>query len=863
MCRLLLGDGKARCAVDRSKLKRIIPTVVLVLCVAGAFFGFIRDNSQRIAEQNKEYIDELTTQRGVSIDSLIAENESFIESIAYLYSASLDTPEADVDIIKNFEDNTVFDFVRFIDAEGDNYTSEGLRANMADRAYFQQGMRGESGTTFVKVGRVTGQRLVGFYAPVRYEDEIIGVMAGFYGEEYIQRMLEYELFGYEGEGWLCLSDGTVMGSSRPNAPSNYLEFLGESGRCAPEELARVQKAFADGTDVIFTCRVGGQQTSVNAVALSSADWMLVRSFPPAATREILSNANRDGQQLVLTLVGLFAAYVLFLTVDFLLERRRTAEVNRNANDITRGVSTLFDLFLRMDLDALTYEYISGRPSYEGLEPTGTWDEIASLVASTVPEDDARAEIAEAFDVNTMRRALTHIDRISMRVHSPNALGEWHTFNFVVIARNEDGSPHQMLVTTQDVTDLHQHEVEEQMRLEDALDTAERASRAKTEFLFNMSHDIRTPMNAIIGYTELAQREDTSAAQVHDYIRKIDSSSQHLLALINDILEMSRIESGKMRLEPEACDLAQVVDEVRALFTTQMRAKNIDFVVDTSSSVTDRWVLCDQNRLNRILLNLLSNAYKFTPEGGSVYLSLIQEGCAEGLASFALHVRDTGIGMSPSFAEKLFTPFERERTSTVSGIQGTGLGLSITKSIVDLMGGSIEVHTQKGEGTEFVVRLSFPVAEAPGEQTAPVEAPVVQADFGGKRLLLVEDNEVNREIATLILESFGFALECAENGRQAVEMVSSSWPGHYDAILMDIQMPVMDGYAATRAIRALDNPELAQVPIVAMTANAFAEDVRAAHDAGMNGHIAKPLEVDKMLTTLGEVLADADNTRVSN
>ena len=267
------------------------------------------------------------------------------------------------------------------------------------------------------------------------------------------------------------------------------------------------------------------------------------------------------------------------------------------------------------------------------------------------------------------------------------------------------------------------------------------------------------------------------------------------------------------------------------------------------------MLCDKNRLNRILLNLLSNAYKFTPEGGAVSATIRETGSEDGEGLYEVRVKDNGIGMSPAFAQKLFKPFERERTSTVSGIQGTGLGLSITKSIVDLMGGTIRAETEQGAGTEFILSLRFPLFEheiesAPADENEKTEV----VDYAGKRLLLVEDNPINREIAVMILSQAGFQLDTAENGQIALDKVTDSADGYYDAVLMDIQMPVMDGYTAARAIRALPDAALSQIPIVAMTANAFAEDAQAAAEAGMNGHIAKPLDVDKMMETLQEVLS---------
>ena len=396
--------------------------------------------------------------------------------------------------------------------------------------------------------------------------------------------------------------------------------------------------------------------------------------------------------------------------------------------------------------------------------------------------------------------------------------------------------------------LRREQMTEQKKL-----LAEMSNKAKSTFLSNMSHDIRTPMNAIVGYTTLAKKEK-DPAKVADYMNKIEASSHHLLALINDVLDMGRIESGKMELEPERANLVKTMDEVRDLFVTQMKTKNLNFTVTTD--VTNKTVICDKNRLNRILLNLLSNAFKFTPEGGSITVKLQQTGSDEEKAYYELHVKDTGIGMSQEYAATVFEAFTRERTAEVAGIQGTGLGMAITKSFVDMMGGTIDVITEKDKGTEFVIRVGFPLAEdLPEEEEAAEEGgfPAGDADFAKMRILLVEDNAINREIAMMILGELGFQVETAENGKIAVDKVAGSEPGHFDGVLMDIQMPVMNGYDAAKAIRALANKKLAGIPIVAMTANAFAEDVQAAKDAGMNGHIAKPINIPQMVTTLKSVL----------
>ena len=391
-------------------------------------------------------------------------------------------------------------------------------------------------------------------------------------------------------------------------------------------------------------------------------------------------------------------------------------------------------------------------------------------------------------------------------------------------------------------------IQENEQLEAKLFAAEEASKAKTFFMSNMSHDIRTPLNAIIGYTTLANREKVTYEEKSGYIDKIEMASRQLLEIVNDVLDMSRIESGKFSLEPTCVNIENCIQESGDLVRTQLEAKNIDFSV--SSDVSHKWVMCDKVMLDRALMNLLCNAGKFTGENGSVSLTLTERGEDDGNGSYEIRIKDTGIGMSEEFAERLFIPFERERTSTVSRIQGTGLGLAITKSIVDMMGGNITVQTEKGKGTEFTVTVDFPLTE-PQEETRSAASD--DFTFEGMRALLVEDNMINMEIAQMLLEQAGFLIETAEDGKIALEMTAASEPGYYDVILMDIQMPVMDGYTAAQAIRKLPDARLAGIPIIAMTANAFQEDIKKAEDAGMSGHIAKPLDIPAMKATLRHTL----------
>ena len=526
------------------------------------------------------------------------------------------------------------------------------------------------------------------------------------------------------------------------------------------------------------------------------------------------------------------------------------------------------------------------------------------------------------------------------------------------------------------------------KLQVAVEKAETANRAKSTFLSNMSHDIRTPMNAIIGFTTLAISNIDDKDRVKDYLAKTLASSNHLLSLINDVLDMSRIESGKIHLEEVEVNLSDVLHDLKTIVSGQIYAKQLELYMDVMD-VTDEDVYCDKTRLNQILLNLLSNAIKFTPAGGTVSVRVRQlAGKVRGCGQYEFRIKDNGIGMSQEFAQKIFEPFERERTSTVSRIQGTGLGMAITKNIVDMMGGTIEVQTAQGKGTEFTVcvpmraqteqrpvekiteleglkalvvdddfntcdsvtkmlvkvgmraewtlsgkeavlraRQSIEMSDvyhayiidwrlpdmngievtrqirslhddtpiiiltaydwsdieveakaagvtafcskpmfmsdlretlmsALGQKSADAVQgllPEKNADFKGKHILLVEDNELNREIAQEILREYGFLVDSAENGAVAVEKVSTAAPGSYDLVLMDVQMPIMDGYTATRKIRALDDPARAKLPILAMTANAFDEDRRNALESGMNGFLSKPIVIDDLVQELRKIL----------
>ena len=391
-----------------------------------------------------------------------------------------------------------------------------------------------------------------------------------------------------------------------------------------------------------------------------------------------------------------------------------------------------------------------------------------------------------------------------------------------------------------------------MEMEAAAKRAQAASDAKSRFLFNMSHDIRTPMNAIIGFSDLLEKHMDEKERVAEYIGKIRSSSEMLLSLINYVLEMARIESGKAALKTEVGNFKRLTDAIQAAFEPAVAQKGLQF--SCTLHVEHEYVLCDKTKLREILMNIVSNAIKYTPEGGSVMVDITEtEPEKPEYASYRITVQDTGIGMSEEYLPHIFEEFTRERTSTESKVVGAGLGLPIVKALVDLMEGNIEVKSQVGEGTTILTCLSFPIAsEAQIQKSLENQKEIMAENLRGRRILLAEDNELNAEIAMTILEEYGVKTERAEDGVQCLELLKKAPEHYYDAVLMDIQMPNMDGYEATRAIRGMKN-SYRKIPVIAMTANAFEEDRKKAFAAGMDGHIAKPVDVQVLFTTLEQII----------
>ena len=483
-----------------------------------------------------------------------------------------------------------------------------------------------------------------------------------------------------------------------------------------------------------------------------------------------------------------------------------------------------------------------------------WSKIIPSYAEMMVSDNTNGEFENQLGLETLRSqekdySMTYEFKLETGIN-------YHQVR-VAFVKKKDGT-RMAVVGTRNIDSLIKKERMQEEKLKKAYAAAENANKAKTEFLNNMSHDIRTPMNVILGYNHLMKSQLTESKQL-DYQKKIEQSGKLLLAIINNVLDMARIESGKIKVDENYERVGEVVDEIISTFSSEAEEKEIH--LSGSMKVTHRNILCDGTKIREIYVNLVSNAMKYTPRGGNVTITVEELPCEkEGYMKVKSEIKDTGIGMSKEYLPTLFEPFSREQNTTTRRIGGTGLGMPIVKKMVDLMGGSIEVASELGKGTVFTFTLMHKIADRKfySQKTEAAETSEMGKNLSGKHVLLAEDNDLNAEIAVTVLEETGIVIERVEDGIQCVNRVVQMSPGTYDLILMDIQMPNMDGYKATRCIRRLDDKKKAEIPIIAMTANAFAEDRKKAFDAGMNGHIAKPIDIEKLGAVILSVLNKQEN-----
>ena len=650
-----------------------------------------------------------------------------------------------------------------------------------------------------------------------------------------------KISAFEGHGsiFAVLPDGRVVldsSSADMSGVHNILAMLKNSAGFTAEQITALQKAFAAG-------KTGNLEFSIHGIAYymvygsaSFQNWTIIGIVPKSVVNANMNRLQYTTMAVITGIVGILAVTILLLVVQNNRQKLRKKDQQLLAREelfsnLSRNVD---DVFLMIDTETSKVEYVS--PNVQrilGISPEAVQEDFHVLCAAG--GYNCRSRLDDLMQMEPGTQQEWNREFIHQETGEPHYI---HVTGFI----NDVQGAKKCIVDLSDRTGEHQTT----LAVEAALEVAEKASKAKTDFLSNMSHDIRTPMNAIIGITTLMKNELHQPEKLAEHLGKLESSGQLLLGIINDILDMSRIESGKTTLNVEKMSLPQQVSQLDSIIRQQASQRRQIFTINTL--VQHENVLADPNRLNQVLLNILSNAVKYTPTGGHIRLEVEELTHTEHYAKYRFVVQDDGIGMSEDYQKTLFDPFTREERSGTNKVQGTGLGMAITKSVIDLMGGSISVESATGKGTRFEVVLEFPIdTEADTVQKAQAlpEEEETTSPLSGMKFLCAEDNALNAEILQMLLETKGASCTICPNGQEIVDAFASVKPGDYDMILMDVQMPVMDGLEATRRIRSGENPLGRTIPILAMTANAFLEDMQKSKEAGMDEHLSKPVDISAL------------------
>ncbi len=969
----------------KKRLGVFAAAIVLIIGVSMVGIQYTRFVSKTVYQESTSHLTEIFHQSNKALNELVNKNLTYLHMwSAYLQKAS--TEKEICDYINKVQEETGFSGFYFLSFDG-NYktiTGEtgylGLQGNLDDKIT-------QRNDIIMNAALPGKSQMLVFACP-----EVNGIYQGFeydaiavaYDNSDIVKVLDISAFQGNAGGYVVHSDGRVVIDHAPESwktAYNFIAVLRDHSGLSEDEIMAFSEELKQGHTGAMLVNLEGRNYYLIYEKVNIQDWELLGIVPA----DIVNASMNELQFSTLIIVGALLFSIAAFIIVMILRKNRLNIKSKNTQILYRDEMfkklsmNVDDVFLMVDAKTARVDYVS--PNVEKLLGITVKQikENIYVLGKLHPQDTEgqRSKHLKGLLVNEQREWDFEY------VHKKT--GEQRWFHIIAMGSEIEKKQKCIIVMSDRTADRKMNQA-----LSDAVSAAETANRAKSTFLSNMSHDIRTPMNAIIGFTTLAVSNIENQEKVRDYLGKILASSNHLLSLINDILDMSRIESGKIHLEETKVNLSDLLHDLKTIISGQIHAKQLELYMD-AMDVTDEDIYCDKTRLNQVLLNLLSNAIKFTPAGGTVSVRLRQfPSTQKDCAQYEIRVKDNGIGMSQEFAQKIFDPFERERTSTVSKIQGTGLGMAISKNIVNMMGGTIEIKTQKNKGTEFIIRLMFRIqseqhrvekiteleglkalvvdddfntcdsvtkmlvkvgmrsewtlsgkeavlrakqsielgdafhayiidwrlpdmngievtrqirslgddtpiiiltaydwseieveAKAAGvtafcakpmfmsdlretlmtalgqkkEQNNDDVLPEADFNFKNKHILLVEDNELNSEIATEILTEYGFIVDTAENGAEALEKVSTSKPGTYDLVLMDVQMPIMNGYEATKCIRKLKDPALANISILAMTANAFDEDRKKALESGMDGFLSKPIVIKELVQALKNKFTD--------
>ena len=970
--------------LGKRRVAALAAVLVLLLGIAAAgvrYFDFV---SRTVYEESTAHLAEVLHQSNNMLNEVVEKNLTYLHMWETTMRHISDEDEIR-QFIESVQQETGFSDFYFLSTDGNYMTAAGETGYLGIQDDLEEQIT--QGGDIVMTAVLPGKpEMLVFACPEKqgtYRGFAYDAVAVSYYNDDIVKVLDISAFDGTASRYVLHPDGRIIincAAQMEEDVYNLLAAMQERSPLTSEDIQTLSDDFSQGRSGSRLVTLDGTRYYMTYQSAHILDWTIV-GLVPAAVVNAGMNALQSSTIVMVSMIvlGISAlALALVHRKSSVKLRRKDMEILYRDELFMKLSMNVDDVFLMLDAQTDRADYVS--PNVEkllGITAEQIQEDV-HVLGKLHPQESAEQtlNVLTGLAVNEQRE--WDFEYIHQKT------GEHRWFHIIAMGSNVEGRTKYILVMSDRTADKEINQA-----LSEAVRAAETANRAKSTFLSNMSHDIRAPMNAIIGFTTLAVSNMDDKERVQDYLSKILASGNHLLSLINDILDMSRIESGKIHLEETETNLSDVLHDLKTIVSGQIHAKQLELYMD-AMDVTDEDVYCDKTRLNQVLLNLLSNAIKFTPAGGTVSVRLRQlPGTRKDREQYEIRVKDNGIGMSPEFAKKIFDPFERERSSTVSRIQGTGLGMAITKNIVDMMGGTIEIRTEPDKGTEFIIRVALRVqpehhraeriAELEGLKalvvdddfntcdsvtkmlvrvgmrsewtlsgkeavlrarqsmelgdafhayiidwrlpdmngievtrqirslgdgtpiiiltaydwtdieveakaagvTAFCSKPMFMSDlretllaalgqsqtetndsvlpggspnFRGKHILLAEDNELNREIAVEILSKYGFMVDAAENGVEAVKKIKESKPGDYDLVLMDVQMPLMDGGEAARQIRALPDPALAKIPILAMTANAFEEDRKSALECGMNGFLSKPINIEELIAALSSLLA---------
>ena len=974
--------GKTKYSLPQRWRSTAAALLVLFALIGGSCARYVLFVSQTVYQESTSHLSELVHQSDDMLNQLFSRNRM----ILHLWGGLLEIASSEEQIrsgMDKMQKEIDCAALYFLASDGSCMTQDGEKSSLGSQTGLGTHLSG--GEDVVVNAALPGKpQMLVFVCPEAkgtYRGFTYDAIAVAYYNDTVLSAIDSSAFDGAAHSYVIYSDGRVVLDSNADSDDPVYNLLAElrgNSDLSEKKFDALSDDFAQGRNGSMMLTLRGTRYYLVYENMGIQDWIMLGLVPVSVVNAGMDTLWRRTVEIVVVIACLLMVLLIALIVHRSRDalRRRDTEILYKDELFTRLSRNVDDVFLMMDAETSRVDYVS--PNIERLlgVPLEQVQQDIRALRALHPKDSPDHDKNFFAGIQCGEQCEWNADY----AHQQNGERRW--FHIVAMGSEVAGRTKYILVMSDRTADRKINQA-----LSEAVAAAEAASRAKSTFLSNMSHDIRTPMNAIIGFTTLAVSNIDNQERVKDYLTKTLSSSRHLLALINDILDMSRIESGKLQLEETEVNLSEMLHDIKTIVSGQIHAKQLELYMDVLD-VTDEDVYCDRTRMGQILLNLLSNAIKFTPAGGTVSVRVRQlAGTVRDCAQYEFRVRDNGIGMSQEFTQKIFEPFERERTSTVSRIQGTGLGMAITRNIVEMMGGTIKVQTEKNRGTEFIICLPLRVqtgtrreekiAELAGLKALVVDddfntcdsvaklltrvgmraewtlsgreavlrarqsielgdpcrayiidwrlpdmngievtrqirslnddTPIIiltaydwsdieveakaagvtafcskpmflsdlrdtlltaightqteaqdilpgkNADFHGRHILLVEDNELNREIAVAILHEYGFLVDTAENGAVAVEKIRTSAPDLYDLVLMDVQMPVMDGCTATRRIRALKDPARAAVPIVAMTANVFEEERKRAFDCGMNGFLSKPIVIEELIDALKDII----------